>query len=366
MTGRVLVARLDSVGDVLLAGPAVRAIAAGRGGAPAEVVMLCGPQGAPAARLLPGVVDVLTWAAPWIVDPAPPVTSGLLREVIDTAEACGAAEAVILTSFHQSPLPLALALRLAGIARITGASVDYAGSLLDVRLKPGEDFPEDQPEAERALRIAAAAGYQLPPDDDGRLHVTGLPDVSALVGEAPYVVVHPGAAVPARAWPPLHHAAAVELLTAAGFRVVVTGGPAETGLTATVAGPEGLDLGGRTDLASLAAVLQGAAAVITGNTGPAHLAAAVGTPVACLFSPVVPAVRWAPYKVPVELLGDQGAPCALSRARTCPVPGHPCLSSVQPEEVVDAVRRLTAGVASLGSRRRIGRAETRGRERRSQ
>jgi ADP-heptose:LPS heptosyltransferase len=56
---RVLVARLDSVGDVLLAGPAVRAVAAGRDGVPTEVSLLCGPQGAPAARRLPGVARVL-------------------------------------------------------------------------------------------------------------------------------------------------------------------------------------------------------------------------------------------------------------------------------------------------------------------
>jgi ADP-heptose:LPS heptosyltransferase len=132
---------------------------------------------------------------------------------------------------------------------------------------------------------------------------------------------------------------------------VVTGGPAEAELTATVAGPEALDLGGRTDLHSLAGVLAGASAVVTGNTGPAHLAAAVGTPVVSLFAPVVPAVRWAPYKVPLELLGDQNAPCRLSRARVCPVPGHPCLTGVEPEEVVAAVQRLTTGVTSLPTRR---------------
>ena len=53
MTRRVLVARLDSVGDVLLTGPAIRAIAA-----TAEVALLCGPTGVPAGRLLPGVTDV--------------------------------------------------------------------------------------------------------------------------------------------------------------------------------------------------------------------------------------------------------------------------------------------------------------------
>ncbi len=67
-------------------------------------------------------------------------------------------------------------LRLAGVKKITGASTDYAGSLLDVRLKPGEDFPEDQPEAVRALTIAEAGGYVLPNGDDGKLRITSGPD----------------------------------------------------------------------------------------------------------------------------------------------------------------------------------------------
>ncbi|MBP3035610.1 glycosyltransferase family 9 protein [Arthrobacter sp. zg-ZUI100] len=355
MTRRILVARLDSAGDVLLAGPAVRAVAA----APAtRVVLLCGPQGTEAGHLLPGVETVLTWTGPWVADPAPPVTATAVAELSDAVRRAAISEAVILTSFHQSPLPLALVLRLAGVRRITAASVDYPGSLLDTRLTPGEDFPEDQPEAERALRITAAVGFRLPPEDDGRLRLRGTPPAGELAGGGPYVVVHPGAAVSARAWPALHHAAAVELLTAAGYRVVVTGGPAETRLTATVAGVAGLDLGGRTDLRTLAGVLAGASAVVVGNTGPAHLAAAVGTPVVSLFAPVVPAIRWAPYKVPLELLGDQNATCRLSRARICPVPGHPCLSGVTPEQVVEAVHRLTTGVASLGTRRGT-RSETR-------
>ncbi|GAB3546977.1 glycosyltransferase family 9 protein [Arthrobacter tumbae] len=348
MSRRILVARLDSVGDVLLAGPAVRAVAASQ---PAGVVMLCGPQGAAGARLLPGVSDVLVWDCPWIAAPAPEVRQEHLDLLQEAVTAAGITEAVLLTSFHQSPLPLALLLRLAGVQRITGASVDYAGSLLDVRLKPGEDFPEDQPEAERALQIAAAAGHHLPDDDDGGLHVRDVPDVTHLVGDEPYIVLHPGAAVPARAWPPLHHAALAELLTGAGYRVVVTGGNSERELTATVAGSDGIDLGGQTDLQTMAGVLAGAGAVVVGNTGPAHLAAAVGTPVVSLFSPVVPAIRWAPYRVPVELLGEQNAPCRLTRARDCPVPGHPCLANVSPEEAFAALMRLLAGVPSLASRR---------------
>ncbi|WP_285241936.1 glycosyltransferase family 9 protein [Pseudarthrobacter sp. MEB009] len=350
--GSVLVARLDSMGDVLLAGPAVRAVANGRladGRRPNNVVLLCGRDGEAAAGMLPGVTEVCSWDSPWIMNPAPALTGPHAEWLIDYVRNSRVTEAVILTSFHQSPLPLALLLRLAGVERITGASTDYAGSLLDIRLKPGEDFPEDQPEAERALGIATSAGFRLPAGDDGRLRLSSVPNTGPLVGGEPYVVVHPGAAVPARAWPPLHHAATVELLQGAGRRVVVTGGPAETSLTATVAGPSALDLGGRTDLRTLAGVMAGADALITGNTGPAHLAAAVGTPIACLFSPVVPAIRWAPYGVPLELMGDQDAECRLTRARVCPVPGHPCLDSVSPEDVVAAVERLIGGVRSFST-----------------
>jgi hypothetical protein len=296
------------------------------------VTVLAGPAGAAAARLLPGVDAVRVHAAPWVLADPPPVTeSGVLGLVAELA-ALELDEAVLLTSFHQSPLPLALLLRLAGVARISGASVDYPGSLLDVRLRPGEDLPEDLPEPERALAFAA---------------VTHGPVPRRLRGGDPYVVVHPGAAAAARRWPEGHHAAAVELLAGAGWRVVVTGGPGEEDLTARVAGTAGTDLGGRTGLAGLAGVLRGASAVVVGNTAAAHLAAAVGTPVVSLFAPVVPALRWRPYRVPHVLLGDQEAACAGSRARNCPVAGHPCLTSVAPEDVVEAVARLTAPAPGL-------------------
>ena len=348
MTHRVLVTRLDGAGDVLLAGPAVRAVAAARD---TEVTLLCGPAGAAAARLLPGVADVVVWASPWVVNPAPPIDRAALDRFVDGLAARGVAEAVILTSFHQSPLPTALLLRLAGVGRITGASIDYPGTLLDVRLRPGDgpgdDLPEDLPEPERALAIAAAAGYRLPDGDPGGLAVVPPPplgDLLAPLGGRPYVVVHPGAAVGARRWPAGHHRRAAGLLAEDGLAVVVTGGPDERGLTAEVAAgaPGAVDLGGRTGLPELSAVLAGAAAVVVGNTGAAHLAAAVGTPVVSLFAPVVPAVRWRPYRVRQVLLGDQDAPCRDTRARDCPVPGHPCLARVDPEGVRDAVRRLRA------------------------
>jgi len=335
--------RLDNVGDVLLAGPAVRAIAAGCD----RVTMLAGPRGAAAAELLPGVDEVLTWQAPWVDLDPPPVRPDAIAALAGQLAARGFTEAVIFTSFHQSPLPTALLLRLAGIGRITALSEDYPGSLLDVRHRGDADIPE----AERALGIARAAGFCLPPGDDGKLAVRRpLPGVSALTGLGPYLVLHPGASAPARCWPPGRWREAAARLAASGQRVVVTGGPAERELTAAVAHGTGgghvTDLGGRTSLAELAAVLAGAEAVLVANTGAAHLAAAVGTPVVSLFAPVVPAARWAPSGVPVTLLGDQHAPCRDSRAVRCPVPGHPCLTGVSAAAACRALDQLRAREAA--------------------
>ncbi|MEV8593069.1 glycosyltransferase family 9 protein [Streptomyces sp. NPDC052012] len=327
---KALVARLDSFGDVLLAGPAVRAVAARA----ETVTLLCGPHGAPAARLLPGVDDVLVWDAPWVGFQPPPVRREGVDTVVGAIAATDADTALVLTSFHQSPLPTALLLRLAGVRFVAADSEDYPGSLLDVRHHRAPHAHE----AEAALDLAGAAGF--PPVDDGRLRVLPPPPTEELTGPPGYVVLHPGASVPARAWSPERCAQAVRELAADGRRVVVTGGPGERDLTAYVAGHHALDLGGRTGAAELAGVLAGAACVVTGNTGPAHLAAAVGTPVVSLFAPVVPAERWRPYGVPCVLLGDQQAPCADTRARTCPVPGHPCLDGVTAHDVVAAVDKL--------------------------
>jgi histidinol-phosphate phosphatase family protein len=326
---RVLAVRADSAGDVLLCGPAIRALA----DRAARVTLLCGPRGKQAAALLPGVHDVFTWAAPWIDAAAPPVDAEQTAWLRSAIEQRGIEEAVIFTSFHQSALPFALLLRLAGVERISAISDDWPGSLLDVR----HHVPPGVPEPERALSLARAAGYPLPAGDDGRLRVT----VGDRDRDPRRVVVHPGASVPARAAPADVYARIVKTLHGEGFEVTVTGGPSERDLTALVAASYGTDLGGRTSLRELGELIAAAGAVVVGNTGPAHLAAATGTPVVSLFAPTVPFAQWGPYRVAHVRLGAAMAPCAGTRATHCPVPGHPCLSRIDEQEVLAAVRTLT-------------------------
>jgi len=334
---RVLVSRLDANGDVLLAGPAVRAVAA----AGAHVTLVAGPRGIDAARLLPGVDDLKVFRADWI-DPRP----GRVRQDVVVAFAnevrrSGVEEALILGSLRQSPLPLALLLRMAGVQRIGAICEDYPGSLLDVRHRPAEGLHE----VERNLAVARACGFELPDDDDDalRIQLRGERDVD-LPFDEPYVVVHPGASVPARAWGAERNAELVEVLRRRGWNVAVTGSPDERNLCRYVAGPRHhrvRNVAGTKSFAQLAQIVTGAQAIVVGNTGPAHLAAAVGTPVVSIFAPAAPLERWHPWKVRHEVL-NHDVSCAACRARACRVPGHASIASIDVRAAVEALDRVVA------------------------
>jgi ADP-heptose:LPS heptosyltransferase len=331
-----MIVRLDNIGDVLLAGPAVRAVAAGD----RTVTMLASTVGAAGARLLPGVADVITFDAPWVGFGPPDVDRAEMSALVSRLERVAADDAIILTSFHQSPLPIALLMRMAGVGRIAATCVDYPGRLLDIR----HPYQPDLHEVEQALSVCAAAGYRLPPGDDHRLRVDL--EVAGDVGGShlpePYVVVHPGASVAARALPVDRTAETIAALVEHGRRVVVTGSPGEVDLARRVAPvSDGVTIAaGQTDLAGLIRLIAGADAVVCGNTGTAHVAAAVGTPVIEAFAPVVPAHRWLPWMVPHVLLGRLDIACAGCRARACPLPGQPCLEPFTAEAVLDALGRV--------------------------
>ncbi|MGH8823451.1 MAG: glycosyltransferase family 9 protein [Jiangellaceae bacterium] len=329
---RILAVRLDSDGDVLLTGPALRAL----DNACMHLDLLVSPAGEQAARLLPGPHEVIVFDAPWSGYRPPPVDPAAVTDLVERLRRNGYDRAVVFTSFHQSPLPMALLARLAGIPYVAATSGDYPGSLLDLR-----HARVAQHEVEAALDLALATGARLPAGDDGGLAVLPAPcDVSAVVPSGPFVVVHPGASVPSRALRAGHARRIVSALLQDGWCVAVTGGLAEADLVRQATAPGAIDLSGRTSLAQLATIIRRAECLVAGNTGPAHLAAAVGTPVVSLFSPVVPVERWQPYGVASIVLGDHDAACKDTRARECPIPGHPCLGKITPAQVVSAVQTL--------------------------
>jgi len=167
-----------------------------------------------------------------------------------------------------------------------------------------------------------------------------------LPGKGPIVALHPGATYGnAKRWYPDRFAAvASRLARERGARVMVIGGKAEADLarevTQAVQGGPAVSLAGETSLLQLAAVLERASVLVTNDTGPMHLAAAVGTPIVAVFGPTDP-VTTRPYgeKHTVVRHSVECSPCLL---RECPI-DHRCMTKIGADEVYDAVVRWLKG-----------------------
>jgi ADP-heptose:LPS heptosyltransferase len=283
------------------------------------------------ARAFPGHRRVL--AAPAVLEPLARLT-GALDGVVDTAP------------LRPLPAPLRgadLAVDLHGRGPASHRVLLAAGprrliAFANPEIPGTESFPrwsDDEHEVVRWCRLLTESGA---PADPAEVDLP-LPPRPPPPGAAGATVVHPGAAYPARRWPPERWSAVAAAEASAGRRVVVTGGPDEVDLAAAVAQGAGLPpeavLAGRTDLAGLAAVVAAAGRVACGDTGVAHLATALRTPSVVLFGPVPPS-RWGPPP-------DRPWHRALWKGRSGDPHGRtpdPGLLEITADEVVEALSDL--------------------------
>jgi ADP-heptose:LPS heptosyltransferase len=154
-------------------------------------------------------------------------------------------------------------------------------------------------------------------------------------------VAHVGASAPSRRYPPQRFAEALDLVAVEQrARVVLTGDSSEIGLVEAVRSAMRMPtytLAGCLDFAELCAVVETADILISNNTAPVHIAAAVGTPVVDLYALTNP--QHVPWRVPHRLL-YRDVPCRYCYKSVCPTGHHDCLARVTPAEVADAARAL--------------------------
>jgi heptosyltransferase-1 len=157
-----------------------------------------------------------------------------------------------------------------------------------------------------------------------------------------YALLNPGAAWPNKRWPPDRMAAvAVDLRERHGLISVVLWGPGEETLAAEVAAAAGgaAVLSPKTTIADLVALARGAALMVSGDTGPTHIAAAVGTPIVGLYGPTRPA-RNGPMS-PLDITVSRDAICQCHHLRRCRL-SRMCLLDIEVAEVIAAVERRLA------------------------
>jgi ADP-heptose:LPS heptosyltransferase len=271
----LLVLRALGLGDLLVAVPALRALAAAF---PGHRRVLLAPEPLAPLALAGGLVHELVDCR------APRSGRGAFAPL-----GPGLAGPDLAVNLHGRGPESHLALLAARPRRLVAFANDQVPASAG---GPPWDAGEEH-ERERWCRLLTAAGI---PADPARLELDP-PPAPVPAASRGASLIHPGAAFPARRWPVERFAAVARAERARGRQVVVTGGPGELRRARAVARLAGLPAAavqaGRTDLARLAALVAAAGRVVCGDTGVAHLAFALGTPSVVLYGPVSPA-RWGP------------------------------------------------------------------------
>lgn len=347
----ILCVRLDNMGDVLMTTPAIHALKSMRS-AP-RITLLASRGGAEAARYVPDIDAVIAYDAPWVRnDTAPDAQRDLAMR--RTLEGARFDAAVIFTVYSQSPLPAAMLCHLAGIPLRLAHCRENPYALLTDWLREHEPADFVRHEAQRQLELVAAIGapvdsvhmrLEIPPHAHAK--ITALLTDAGIPSAARLIVMHPGASAPSRRYPAERFAqVARTLIDSEDCHVLVTGGSDEHALVDSVCTPaQGTgrihNIAGQLKLGELAALIARADLLISNNTGPVHIASAVGTPVVDLYALTNP--QHTPWKVPHRVL-FRDVSCKYCYKSVCPQGHNYCLHGVEPGEVVVAAAELLNGL----------------------
>jgi lipopolysaccharide heptosyltransferase II len=341
----ILCIRLDYLGDVLMCTPAMRAIR--DSGSDRTITLLSSASGIAVAPFIPEIDAVIEYAAPWMKSSSPH-DAGADLDLVQALKARWFDAAVIFTTYSQSALPAALFCYLAGIPLRLAHCHENPYQMLTDWVPDPEPQKEVRHEVRRQLDLVTAVGCR-PVNERLSFKVTAsdtawvLRRLAALDIDPlkPWVLMHPGASAASRRYPVTHWTAVThELTESLGYPVVFTGSADEAGLIDEIrraAGASAMSLAGELDLGKLGAVVSLAPVVVSNNTGPAHVAAALGTPLVVLYALTNP--QHTPWQVKCRVLYHD-VPCRFCYKSVCPQGHHDCLDKVDPTQVVEAVQAL--------------------------
>lgn len=339
---RILVVKIDHLGDVITATPALRAL---RDAHPdAEIDLLLHPSVAPLFEGSPLATRVLAYASPRYgrsgevpaTAVGPPVPSGARYDTIIELRGDGRT--------------LALPFRVGATRRLDRGSARLR-DWLERRLGAGRP-PLHEVEANLAIvrPLLGARSEAAPPRVEAHVPPAARASLAKRLAEAgvaehrPIVVVHPGASWRPRAWRPERFAAIADRIGAHyDAQVVYVGSAGERDVEAAVrshASGKALAMFGTLSIPEVAALLQRSRLLIGNDSGIAHLAAACGTPVVALFGPQDPR-RFRPWADPERaIVLHHRVSCFPCFQVRCVRPELPCVNLIEIAEVEAAARAL--------------------------
>ncbi|MEW6324597.1 MAG: lipopolysaccharide heptosyltransferase II [Nitrospirota bacterium] len=190
------------------------------------------------------------------------------------------------------------------------------------------------------VRWEGVPRFPLPPWPAADAWADGVWAAERMAPDDPVCVVHPAARWSTKRWPAERFARAADGAAARGWRVIVVAGAGQAGQAEAAVGlmqRRVLNLAGGTTLPQLAALLRRAAVLVTNDSGPMHLAAAVGTPVVAMFGPTDPR-KVGPYGSGHAVL-MASVDCSPCRRQRCVQDGA-CMKAIDVEEVLKAMDKI--------------------------
>lgn len=330
-TRKILIRSTNWIGDAVMTTPAMSAV---RAAFPeAEIVVVANP---PVAELLafhPSCDRVLVYDR----KKAHAGISGLLRFASTLRK-----ERFDLAVLLQNAIEAAILTLLAGIPERAGYGTDGRGILL-TRSVPVGRAERELHHTEYYLNMLAKLGI---PSASRRLELACTPDENAwaehALGTGRWAAVNPGAAYgSAKRWHPERFAAVADRIAEDyGFFILLTGGPGETEIGNEIEAAmrrRPLNLIGKTSIRQMMALISRCRLMVTNDSGPMHVAAAFGVPIAALFGPTDHTTT-SPLASSFRVV-RRPAECAPCLKRKCPT-DHVCMTAITPEDVLEAVRSL--------------------------
>jgi lipopolysaccharide heptosyltransferase I len=324
---RFLIVRLGSLGDIVHAIPAAAAI---RAAFPeSRIDWLADPRYVNLLQMVTAVSHVVP------LDPR----AGVIRLLATLRE--------LRRRNYSVAIDLQGLVKSAVLARLSGADRVLGFSQTDLRERMARLFYSDAPEVKgrhvvhKNLSLVSALGIE-PGPPAFPLDVPRTPALDAVehgLGGAPFALINPGAAWPNKRWPPERFGVlAAAIRDRFGWPSVVLWGPREEALAnAVVAASNGAGvLAPPTTIVDLFGIAKAARVTVSGDTGPLHIAAAVGTPVVALFGPTW-AERNGPWNA-ADLVVSRTARCECLYQRRCHRES-PCIDDIPFDEAMQAVVR---------------------------
>lgn len=353
----LLCIRLDTIGDVIMTTPAMRTLKQSQ--PERQLTLMTSAAGAAIAPLIPDLDDVIVYDAPWLKATALRQSSQPEYAMIEQLRQAQFDAAIIFTVYSQNPLPAAFLCYMAGIPLRLAHCRENPYQLLTNWVKDPEPELQIRHEVQRQFDLVQSVDGSTtlkPPPMQLRVSPQAMVTVQQILTDLglefdrPWVVIHPGATAPSRRYPPEQFAiVGRQLVQEFGLQVIWTGTAPEQELVSTIQQQmlaPSYSLVDRLTLEQMAALLALTPLLISNNTGPVHIAAAMGTPVVDLYALTNP--QHMPWGVSHRVL-FQDVPCRFCYKSICPEDHHHCLRLVAPTTVVDAALDLLQSTERVAS-----------------